>query len=73
MKKKVKKVVKNRGTFWKASILDIAMTKWSVFFGTLFLVLIFPTFFLDLTEWKWAFLIISVLFAIKPLRSFFKK
>ncbi len=73
MKKRVKKEVPKKKSYWHASMLDIAMTKWSVFFITLFIVALFPQFFANLEDWKWAFLTISILLAIKPLKSFFKK
>ncbi len=69
-----KKSVKNRtkkNAFWCASCLDVAFTKWSVFFFTLFLVTIFPQ--LASQDWKWAFLTIALLLGIKPIISFLKK
>lgn len=70
MKKSVKKVSK-KDCYWCASLLDVAATKLAVFFGTLFLVTIFPK--IVSPDWKWAFLAIALLLAIKPMRSFFRK
>jgi uncharacterized protein YqhQ len=72
MNKDVKKVAQKK-TFLKFTCLDIVIIKLSVFFFTLFLVYLLPQFFTEFRDWKWAFLTISVLLSIKPLRSFFKK
>ncbi len=76
MKKSVKKEVKseqNKKCYWCASFYDIVLTKFAVFFGTLFLVSLIPQIFSDLEDWKWAFLVMALLLSIKPFRSFFKK
>lgn len=70
MKKSVKKEVKVK-SFWQASFADVALTKLAVFFGTLFLATLFPK--IVSQDWKWAFLVIALLLAIKPMRSFFRK
>ncbi len=76
MKKSVKKEVKrvqDRKCYWCASMSDIVMTKFTVFFGTLFLVYLIPQFFSDIEDFKWAFLAMAIILSIKPLKSFFKK
>jgi len=70
MKKSVKKEGKLK-SFWQASFADIVLTKFAVFFSTLFLATLFPKIISQ--EWRWAFLIIAILLAIKPMRSFFGK
>lgn len=72
MKKKVSKKSKE-SKFWKATPLDIAFTKLAIFFGTLFLVYIFPQFFSTFEDFKWLFLVFALIFSIKPLRSYFSK
>ena len=71
MKKKSVNVERNKKMIWNASFLDIVTTKLSVLFFTLFLVTLFPQ--LASQDWKWGFLIISLILAIKPLNSYFKK
>ena len=74
MKKSVKKEVKKlskKECYWCASFSDVVTTKLAVFFATLFLVTILPK--LASQDWKWAFLVIAILLAIKPMRSFLKK
>lgn len=70
-KKRVEKEVIDKKISF--SILEIALIKISVFFFTLFLVAFFPSFFSDLDDWKWAFLVISVLLGAKPFLRYFKK
>jgi hypothetical protein len=60
--------------FKNYGLLEVGLTKWSVIFFALFLVSAWPEF----TKWvmgvNWAwFLIISLVLAIKPLKTFFKK
>lgn len=59
----------NKIGFW-----DIGLTKFSVFFMTLFLISIWPafTYWVMSIHWFW-FLALSLLLAIKPLLAFFKK
>jgi len=76
MGKGVKREVKKeqiKKCYWCASLSDVVLTKLAVFSGTLFLVYLLPQFFSELEDWKWAFLVIAILLAIKPLRSFLKK
>lgn len=73
MKKKSTVAKGDQRSVWCASYLDLVMTKFSVFFLTLFLIYLFPQFFAEFEDWKWAFLVISIFLAIKPVKSFFKK
>ena len=59
---------KNFG-FW-----DIALTKWSVLFATLFFVSVWEGFANWVRSVHWlCFLIIALVLAIKPLKTTFKK
>ncbi|MEM4719687.1 MAG: hypothetical protein QXG18_02385 [Candidatus Pacearchaeota archaeon] len=57
----------------RLSALGAAFMKLSVFFFTIFLVAVFPQIISDLEDWKWAFLVISILFAIYPIKEYFEK
>lgn len=57
----------------KLSVLGAAFMKISVFFFTLFLVAVFPQIIRDLEDWKWAFLVISILFAAYPIKEYLEK
>lgn len=48
---------------------DVALTKWSVFFCTLFLVVLFPV--LASLEWYW-YLLLSVVIAARPVIHIFR-
>jgi hypothetical protein len=61
--------------FKKFNVVDMAFTKFSVFFVTLFLISVWSSFanFVTRTYWAW-FLIVGLLFAIKPIKkTLFKK
>ncbi|MEM4181799.1 MAG: hypothetical protein QXX68_01435 [Candidatus Pacearchaeota archaeon] len=57
----------------RLSAFGAAFMKLSVFFLALFLVAIFPQIISDLEDWKWAFLVISILFAFYPIKEYFEK
>ena len=59
---------------FKLSAWDIALTKLSVFFVTLFLVSIWSGFADWITSTHWAFFLVAgLILAIKPLKTAFKK
>lgn len=66
--KKVKVKIKN------LSFFDIGFIKWSCIFFTLFLISVWPNFanWTVKTHWAW-FLFASLILAIKPIISVFKK
>ena len=58
----------------KFGILDIGLTKLSVVFAVLFLVSIWDDFACWATNVPWAwFLVLCIIFAIRPLITFLKK
>gem|GEM_PF-4318238 len=57
----------------RLSVFGAAFMKLSVFFFTLFLIAIFPQIIKDLQDWKFAFLIIAILFALYPIKEYFEK
>lgn len=55
----------------KFSIWDIKSIKWSAFFFGLFIATFIPVAFL--VNWRWLWLIIAIIAAIKPLVTAFRK
>jgi len=60
--------------FTKFDMMDIGLTKMSVLFFTLFAVSAFPGLAQWITNTPWMlFLVISLVFAVKPVMKVFKK
>jgi succinate-acetate transporter protein len=73
----VKKKEVKKGFFSRTrrfNIWDIGLTKWSVFFFTLFIVSLLSTKYLIKTiELRWLWVVLFILLAIKPIIKFFRK